>query len=111
MGSYLEGAKSFINGSKALNDENYQNLKAQCYFKLAEYFRKNKIYIKDENFKEQIIKELEQVKRKDIDKDGKLAIIGKEIMKEVLGHSPDYADSIMMRMIFELEPKKEIFFA
>ena len=51
-----------------------------------------------------MIQELEQVKQKDIDKDGKVALIGKESIKEVLGRSPDIADALMMRMYFELQP-------
>jgi hypothetical protein len=46
--------------------------------------------------------EMEQVKQKDIDKDGKVALIGKDIVKQMIGRSPDEWDSIMMRYYFEL---------
>ena len=49
--------------------------------------------------------EMEQVKQKDIDKDGKITLIGKEVVKQYIGRSPDEWDSIMMRYFFELEPK------
>lgn len=103
LGSYLEGAIPFVNGSKALNDENYQNLKTQCYFKLADYINENKIYCVDATYKEQIVEELDLISQKDPDKDGKLKIIPKETIKEKLGRSPDFADAIMMRMFFELQ--------
>ena len=98
----ISGCKGFMNGGKALKGENYQNLKTQCYFKLAELVNKNEIYIKDSQHKETIIEELEIVKRDRVDKDQqKLAIEGKDIQKQKLGRSPDYADAIMMRMWYE----------
>jgi hypothetical protein len=105
----LKGCKGFINNSKPLLVENqivqYQNLKTQCYFKLAELIQGDKIYIKCE---EQIIidditKELEMVKRDKIDSDGKLRIISKESVKQSIGRSPDYSDALMMRMYFCFE--------
>jgi hypothetical protein len=41
---------------------------------------------------------------KDIDKDGRLAIIPKDKIKEMIGRSPDDWDSIMMRYWFEIKP-------
>ena len=41
--------------------------------------------------------EMEQVKLKDMDKDGKINIIPKEVVKSNIGRSPDEWDSIMMR--------------
>ena len=47
------------------------------------------------------------VKLKDVDKDGKVGIIGKDIMKKMLGDkSPDLADSIMLRMFWEIKRMK-----
>ena len=37
-----------------------------------------------------------------MDLDGKLAILSKKEIKTILGHSPDYGDSLMMRMYFLL---------
>jgi hypothetical protein len=47
---------------------------------------------------------MEQVKQKDIDKDGKIALVSKDIVKQNIGRSPDEWDSIMMRYWFELAP-------
>lgn len=83
---------------------NYSNLKSQCYFTLANYVNKHRlaVQIHDIIIREKIVEELEQIKQKDIDKDGKLTIIPKDKMKEALGRSPDFADALMMRMYFEL---------
>ena len=56
-----------------------------------------------------VSQEMEQVKQKDIDKDGKIALISKDVVKQNIGRSPDEWDSIMMRYYFELEPKMFIF--
>ena len=39
--------------------------------------------------------------------DGKLKIVSKEEIKEQLGRSPDFADTLMMRMWFELDRTPE----
>jgi hypothetical protein len=100
--------KGFVNGSKALKEENltveYQNLKTQCYYKLAEAIQQNKLYVNCDStdIQDVIVKELEQVKRDKIDQDGKLRILPKEKVKELIGHSPDYSDALAMRFYFEL---------
>ena len=97
--------KGFNNNGKVINGENYQNLKTQCYYKLAEYINAGKIYVQTNNtsIKEYMTKELEQVRRDKIDRDTKLAIVSKEKVKNILGRSPDYSDALMMRMFYELK--------
>jgi hypothetical protein len=103
-----EDGVGFVNNSKALKEDNtvveYQNLKTQCYYKLAEAIQSNKIYVNctDADIQDTISKELEQVKRDKIDNDGKLRILPKEKVKELIGHSPDYSDALAMRFYFEL---------
>lgn len=99
--------KGFVNNSKALlnpvtgKDDNFINLKSQCYFKLAEFINAGKIFIEcDSNYKDFIIQELEQVKQWKMDKDGKRSIMPKDEVKKVLGRSPDFSDTLMMRMWF-----------
>ena len=109
------GCKGFVNGSKPIEENNtivqYQNLKSQCYFHLANKINANEIYIQStESQKEFITQELEQVKRNNVDKDGKLSILPKEKIKELLGRSPDYADALMMRMFFELHKSKSSYY-
>ena len=96
--------KGFVNNSKAIRGENYTNLKTQCYYKLADLINKGQIGIStnDIRFKEAIIQELEQVRRVNIDKDTKLAIMSKDKIKDLIGRSPDYSDALMMRCYYEL---------
>lgn len=103
----LPGVKSFINNSRPIETPSpnvYQNLKSQCYYKLAELVERCEIktVISGEDF-ETICQELQVIKQKDYDKDGKLAVIPKEQMKKILGRSPDYSDAMMMRMFYELK--------
>ena len=88
---------------KCIGKENYFNLKAQCYFKLAEMVNDNKIFCLDQEYRDQIIKELEQIKQKDrSDNTEAIRLESKKDLKERLGHSPDFTDMLMMRMLAEL---------
>ena len=106
----LRGINGFSGGSAPLEQNhlkpNFQNLKTQCYYLLSEFINAHKIAVRteDETVKNMIIQELEVLKRKDADSDGKLKIISKDEVKELLGRSPDFADALMMRMWFELKP-------
>lgn len=99
--------KGFINNSKALRGENYRNLKTQCYYYLADKINKGEIYVDgtDINIKNYVTQELEQVRRKNFDKDSKLELISKDIVKSNLGRSPDFSDALAMRMLFEIKPQ------
>ncbi|RYF12109.1 MAG: hypothetical protein EOO42_20510 [Flavobacteriales bacterium] len=103
IGSYIANSKAFHNGAKALNNENYRNLKTQCIYKLTERIAKGEVWIKDPNYKQEIIKELQQLKRVNIDKDGKLEVLSKDAIKAIIGHSPDFSDALMMREFLELK--------
>ena len=97
--------KGFVNNARALKGENYQNLKTQCYYKLADLINKGQIGIdcQDITIKNQIIEECEQVRMKDADKDNKLQIIPKESVKDIIGRSPDFSDALAMRMFYEID--------
>jgi len=107
--------KGFVNGSKPLKEligeeyvtPNYNNLKTQCSYKMAEKIVKREVGEVDNDsvVKERTSEEMEQIKQKDIDKDGKIQLVGKDIIKSMIGRSPDEWDSIMMRYWFELTPK------
>jgi len=110
----LPGCVGFVNNSTPIkprvNDPNkitfnYTNLKSQCHFTLAQYVKRGLIGVYPGipvEYKNSLIQEMEQIKRKDPDKDNKLAVVGKEAIKEHLGRSPDYSDTFMMRMKPEL---------
>lgn len=114
------GYKGFVNNSSPLPDpkkpidangnpvkENFDMLKSQCYYRLADRINKNGVYLEceDEETKEMITEELEQVKQKELDSDMKKGVIPKSEVKDALGRSPDFSDTIMMREWFELKPK------
>ncbi len=108
----LKGCKSFVNNSKALDDENFKNLKTQCYYKFAQKVMNGQVFInvQDKAMQQKIIMEFEMVKQHDIDKDNKLMITPKEKIKQLLGRSPDIADAIIMRYYFELNKTKILYF-
>tara|TARA_Y100000593_G_scaffold33757_1_gene66309 strand:+ start:14343 stop:15659 length:1317 start_codon:yes stop_codon:yes gene_type:complete len=97
--------KGFQNNGRPINKENYQNIKTQCYYKLADMINKAQIGIdcNDITIKNHIIEELEQIRSKDMDKDNKLQILPKEVIRGIIGRSPDYSDTIMMRMYYEID--------
>ena len=99
--------KGFIANSKPINpkpNENYENLKAQCAYILAEKVNNNEIYeVETEpDERELLIEDLEQVKEKNTDSQGKRGIISKEEVKKIIGRSPDDGDTYIMRMFFEV---------
>lgn len=105
VSDYFKGSYEFLNGGSSLNGENYLNLKTQCYYWLAKLITTKQIYfdIQDYKIKEDLIEELEQVKRKNADKDSKLQILSKDEVKQNIGRSPDISDTIMMRMVYLLK--------
>jgi hypothetical protein len=106
------GCKGFVNNSSPLENpisrtkDNFDNLKSQCYFKLAEKINSDEIYIDcPSNFKQMIVEELEQIKQKSVDNDAKKGIIPKDKVKQLIGRSPDFSDMLAMRTWFEFKPK------
>lgn len=114
------GCKSFVDArtpilrkqdklQKEQNKYDYEfgNLRAQATFYAADMIEKGKMGCYEDidiKYKEDIIAELEQWKKRDIEKDeGKVFIIKKEDMKENLGgKSPDFGDNIKMRAFFDI---------
>ena len=99
--SYLNGIKEFHGNGRPL-DSRYANLKAECAYKLADLINKRAIKIVcTQEQRERIMDELGALKMADVDNDlKKYDIIKKEVMKIILGHSPDYLDMLIMSMIF-----------
>jgi phage terminase large subunit len=99
---------NFVNNSSALYNQNFANLKSQCFVKLSEMFKEGKISLNilDPSIMDQLTQELLAVKLKNMDKDNKVAVQSKEEMKRQLGVSPDLADCLMFRMWFELKNLK-----
>lgn len=99
---------NFVNNSKALHNQNFSNLKSQCYVKLSELFKEGKISLNilDPSLIDDVTQELLAVKLKDIDKDNKVQVASKDDMKKILGRSPDLSDALMMRMYYEIKNLK-----
>jgi hypothetical protein len=104
--------KGFVNNSSPLEMKegntyvkpNFDNLKSQCSIKMAEMITNRLVgeLCDDDLVRQTTAEEMEQVKLKDIDKDGRKGIIAKDRIKELIGRSPDEWDSIMMRYWFAL---------
>jgi hypothetical protein len=99
---------SFVNNARPLHEQNFTNLKSQCYIKLSDLIKQEKISINiiDPVIVDELTQQLLSVKLKDVEKDGKVGIIGKDQMKKVLGVSPDLADAMMLRMYYEVKNLK-----
>ena len=82
----------------------YSNIKAQCGWKLAEMINEHKIAFKTPDYREVIIEELTSILRdKSVDGEGKKQLRPKIEVKEEIGRSPDIGDTILMRMLFEIQ--------
>jgi phage terminase large subunit len=97
--------RGFVNGSRATKPELFLNLKAECYYKLAELIEQNRVtFVGVDELRDEVVKELDMIRRKNVEKDGKLQVTGKDEIKSQHGVSPDIADMIAMRCFFELKP-------
>jgi hypothetical protein len=116
-----KGFLGFVGNSRAMDNpetrepENYANLRSQCYYKLSEKVNAHGISmdirpgqfvsevpgITFETFKELLTEELEAIKSISLNKDTKMRVIAKDDIKELIGRSPDFADTMMMKMRFE----------
>ena len=106
LSSYLKNIKEFHGGSSARDRRNFANLKAECGYKLAEIINNREILVLCTKEQEEAIKaEISTcLKADNIDSDEKKKkLISKDKMKILLGHSPDYMDMLLMRMIFEVK--------
>lgn len=120
LGGFLYGAIAFHNGASV--KENYANLKTMCYYKSGERVNRNNYYILPEiankrvEFRENkklidvLLGEQRAIKKYKSGFDGKLQIIPKKgphtqdkpTMLGILGYSPDFIDTFMMREVFEI---------
>lgn len=108
----MYGIKGFIARTRPFKKENYDSLKSQCAYMLAQKVnaRELKVVAVSNDFKQLVIEELEQIKAKDIDKDGPMAIVSKDVVKAAIKRSPDISDCLLMRMYFELASMPRVTF-
>lgn len=118
----LPGVRGFVANSSPLEDirldprkdeiPNYANLKSQCSYMLADEVNERRIAVipdsidsdeDDIDFESLLTEELEQIRARYVDDDEKkLRVAPKPEVKEALGRSPDFADNMVMRMVFFL---------
>lgn len=97
------GCVGFVNNSRPLNGDNFNHLKSQCYFYLADLVNNGKLFVSCTSEQQtNIVEELEVVRIHNADKDGKRAIEPKDKVKEKIGRSPDYSDMLAMWCWFEI---------
>lgn len=101
--------EGFMNGSKAIvkagEEEMFSNLKTQCYYKLSEKINMNECEVKcSEQIELALSEELEMVRLAKEPDTHKITLMSKDDIKKKIGRSPDYSDTLMMRVWFELSP-------
>lgn len=102
------GCKGFVALSSPLHGANFDMLKSQCGYRLAELIDQGLIY-EDASpaLRETLSEELGQLKRKSEKSDTKQAIMPKEMIKDLIGRSPDDLDTYIMRAWWEVGIKKQ----
>jgi hypothetical protein len=99
------GCIEIVNNSKALMGENYQNLKTQLYYKLAEQINSGAIVVyANDDIKQRLTQELQVLKRENADQDGRIQMTSKDSVKKQIGRSPDIADALAFRMYTLIQP-------
>lgn len=99
---YLAGALAFNNGGKPIGETNYKNLKSQCGYEFAKIVNADKILMDCDVDKSDVIKELECLQSYALDTEGKIQLMPKAKIKEIIGHSPDLLDGLIIRYYFEI---------
>lgn len=112
LAGYLPGAIGFRNGASPLKQRgkkeapNYENLKTQCAYLLAEMVHQAGIYIEpgamQEWMRDRLIEEARAHLKRDREKGGKLKISRKAEVHGKIKRSPDFFDALVMRMLFLL---------
>ncbi|HCY40451.1 MAG TPA: hypothetical protein DHV48_03720 [Prolixibacteraceae bacterium] len=119
---FIQNAIAFKNGGSPLPEivngkkiePNYQYLRDQCFFKMANRVNNDGYYVaenvlnkvvKGKKISEWLMDERRAIKQAKPDNDGKLAVIPKQERKNIIGHSTDFMDVWMMREWFEIAPQ------
>lgn len=112
VGGFMEGTNGFLPGAhafhaqgKAKDDKNYATIKDECGYKLANRINTSGMFIETETGKQTLVEELEQLKNKDVDKEGRLRLMPKDEIKQNIHRSPDILDVLILREFLELKSK------
>lgn len=106
-------------GKEASKPENYEHIKAQCYYRSGQNVADGNYSVHDDvanamyddkmTVRQRFMYERKAIKRAAKDLDGKLKIVKKDEMKAKLnGESPDIMDMFMMRERFNLKKAFEL---
>jgi phage terminase large subunit len=99
----LKGCKGFIANEKPTINI-YGMLKDELWYKFADYVNNGRIKISFDRYKDEIVQELGAHTMYKYDQDNnKTQVLPKDKVKSLIGRSPDIADSIVMRMYFEVK--------
>lgn len=103
------GCKGFIANAKPLpgpprfKGDNYNMLRSQCAFYLAEQVNNSKVYeMCEEDVREKLVAQLEQLKNTGFDKDKKQSVSSTDKIKEAIQVSPDDMVTYILRAWFDL---------
>ena len=113
VADWLRGCVNFVNNASPFRFEqekkgfvvkNFANLKTQAYFKLKELMERRQIRVyADWVILDELSQELENIFIQGSDKDWKIKIEGKDLLRKRLNRSSDYADMLMFRMIWTIK--------
>lgn len=95
-------------GEKTVKEQ-YDNLRAQCVYHLSDKASNRQMAITEKSIevRELAAADLQQFKRRNAVKDGKLKVSKKEAIKLALGRSPDVGDTLFMRSYFDLRLRED----
>lgn len=100
----------------------YANLKSQCAFYLVDKIKKREISIAPDlltlkysgdgfekmPLQQVLLRERKCIRRNTDKADSGFALIQKKVMKKFVGHSPDFFEGLIYRMIFTIQKKKKV---
>lgn len=86
----------------------FRNLRAQAFWYLRDRLDNCEAFFdtKSLHLHDTIAQELRAIKKVPMPDGGKLQIIPKSEIKEMIGRSPDFADCLSMRSVFDLQPRR-----
>lgn len=91
---------------KTFNKPHFLNLRAQCFYHLSKKMADNEAYlpVENESLKDRISTQLRAIEKIPMPDGGKYQIIPKSEIIEKIGYSPNDADVLSMRSLFDLQP-------
>ena len=107
---FLRTSFAFVSGATPMREKKsgdkeppqYFNLRSQVFFLLRDIIENSEMLIMDKRYRKEVEEELRAIKKMELKGDMKLRIIPKDQIKQAIGRSPDFADAIAMRVVFDL---------